>query len=83
MLAHLIARELGTEAVRLIYHMGDAHLYSNHLEAAKEQLTRMPKGCRPYIEFDDSVEGLSTFTPDKVILKDYSYHPAIKAKVAV
>lgn len=82
-LAHIIAHELGTKAVRLVYHLGDAHLYANHLEAAKEQLSRPLLPCRPYIELDESIKGLSTFTPEGITLHDYQHQGAIKAQVAV
>lgn len=82
-LAHIIAHELGTKAVRLVYHLGDAHLYANHLEAAKEQLSRPLLPCRPYIELDESIKGLSTFTPEGITLYDYQHQGAIKAQVAV
>lgn len=82
-LAHIIAHELGTKAVRLVYHLGDAHLYANHLEAAKEQLSRPLLPCRPYIELDESIRGLSTFTPEGITLHDYQHQGAIKAQVAV
>lgn len=81
LLTHLVARECGLEVGEFIHTLGDAHIYSNHIEAVKTQLKRDSfnppqlhiKGNRSI--FDLEYEDL------KII--DYEAHPAIKAPIAV
>lgn len=79
-LAHMLALETGYEVGELVYSGVDVHLYSNHIEQAKEQLSRQPFGSprlvinkKPFFDYE-----LSDFD-----LKCYVYHPTIKADVAV
>ena len=79
-LAHMLALETGYEVGELVYSGVDVHLYTNHIEQAKLQLSREPKALpklvinkKPFFEY-----GLSDFK-----LEGYEYHPAIKADVAV
>lgn len=82
-LAHLIARELGIKASRLVYHLGDVHLYSNHLEQAKLQLSRQPYRC-PSIIIDKSIKNFDDWQDIKQIsLINYQHHSFIKAPVSV
>lgn len=82
-LAHLIARELGIKASRLVYHLGDVHLYSNHLEQAKLQLSRQPYQC-PSIVIDKNIKRFDDWEDVKQIsLINYQHHSFIKAPVAV
>jgi thymidylate synthase len=80
-LTHLIARETGLEVGDFIHTFGDLHLYSNHVEQAKEQLKRNP---RPFptleIKGDKSIFDIK---PAAFKLKGYDPHPAIKAEVSV
>ena len=80
LLVHMLALETGYEVGELVYSGVDVHLYSNHIEQAKEQLKRKPKGFptlavnkKPF--FDYALEDF------KVI--GYESHPAIKADVAI
>ena len=79
-LAHMLALETGYEVGELVYSGVDVHLYTNHIEQAKLQLSREPKALpklvinkKPFFEYE-----LSDFK-----LEGYEYHPAIKADVAV
>lgn len=82
-LAHLIARELGIKASRLVYHLGDVHLYSNHLEQAKLQLSRQPYKC-PSIVIDKDIKKFDDWNDIKQIsLINYQHHAFIKAPVAI
>ncbi len=82
LLTHMIAHITGLEAGDFIHTLGDAHLYVNHLEQAREQLTRTPYPL-PALELDPSVQRLEDFRFEHIRIHNYRYHPAIKAPVAV
>lgn len=81
LLTHLIARETGLEVGEFIHTIGDAHLYSNHLEQMQEQLTRDVRQL-PTLMIK---EGISIFDLEvaDITLEGYTPHPAIKAPIAV
>lgn len=82
-LAHLFARDLGIKASRLIYQIGDAHLYSNHLEQAQLQLSKTPYRS-PSIVIDKNIKRFDDWKDAKQIsLINYQHHSFIKAPVAV
>jgi thymidylate synthase len=62
--------------------MGDAHLYTNHLDLARLQLSRDIRPA-PRLVLDASVTDLFAFTFDQVCIEGYDPHPGIKAPVAV
>lgn len=82
LLAHIIAKILGLGVGEFIHTFGDVHIYGNHIDQVKEQLSRKPKDL-PQIKIDDSVTSLDTFTADKVELIDYQPHGTIKAELTV
>jgi thymidylate synthase len=65
-----------------IHTFGDVHLYSNHVEQARLQLSRQPRPL-PTMVIDPSVENLFDFQYEHFQLKDYLPYPSIKAPVAV
>jgi thymidylate synthase len=65
-----------------IHTLGDAHLYLNHLEQAREQLQREPRSL-PTIKLNPALSDLFQFTYDDFTLAGYDPHPAIRAPVAV
>ena len=77
----LLARMTGHERGELIMTFGDLHLYVNHLEQAKEQLSRQPHPL-PHLEIPTGVE-LDTACIDDFRLFNYNHHPAIKGDMAV
>lgn len=81
LLTHLIARETGLEVGEFIHTIGDAHLYSNHLEQMQEQLTRDVRQL-PTLMIK---EGISIFDLEvaDITLEGYTPHPSIKAPIAV
>jgi thymidylate synthase len=66
----------------LVHSLGDAHLYANHLEQARLQLTREPRPL-PRLELNPAVRSLFDFRYEDFTLVGYDPHPAIKAEVAV
>ncbi len=78
----MIAQVCELEPGEFIHTLGDAHLYSNHLEQADEQLARTPCAL-PRIELNPSVRDLFAFAYEDFTLKDYLPQPHIKAPIAV
>ena len=79
---HMIARTVGLDVGELIITLGDAHIYENHVEQVKEQLTREPLPL-PKLMFDSDVTDLTKMTMDHIWLDGYISHEAIKAPMAV
>ncbi|AKP66531.1 thymidylate synthase [Companilactobacillus ginsenosidimutans] len=81
LLTHLIARETGLEVGEFVHTFGDAHIYLNHLDQVKEQLSRIPnEGPQLKINTDKSIFDLDV---KDITLEGYDPKPAIKAPVAV
>ncbi len=82
LLTMMVAQVCDLKAGEFIHTFGDAHLYLNHLEQAKEQLNRKPKQL-PTMHLNPSVSDIFVFRYEDFALKDYQPYPAIKAPVAV
>lgn len=82
LLTHMIAHVCGLEVGELIYSGGDVHLYTNHIEQAKLQLTREPKPL-PTLKFARDVKDIDDFKFEDFIIENYDAHPHIKGEVAV
>lgn len=82
LLTQMIAQVVGLELGDFVHTLGDAHLYSNHFDQAREQLTRAPHAL-PRMELNPDVTNLFDFTFDDFTLVGYQAHPAIKAPIAV
>ena len=78
----MIAQVCGLKAGEFIHTMGDAHIYSNHVEQIKLQLTREPKKL-PTMKINPNVKSIFDFKIDDFTLEDYDPYPAIKGEVAV
>jgi thymidylate synthase len=65
-----------------VHTLGDAHLYSNHYEQAREQLSRTPRAL-PTLTLNPAITDLFAFTYDDIVIDGYDPLPAIKAPVAV
>ncbi|HEY3737046.1 MAG TPA: thymidylate synthase [Jatrophihabitans sp.] len=82
LLAHMVAAQTGLQVGDFVWTGGDCHIYDNHLEQVREQLTRTPYPF-PTITLRDGVESIFDYGFEDFTLHDYEHHPAIKAPVAV
>lgn len=82
LLTHMIAQVCGLGIGEFVHTLGDAHLYSNHFDQAKEQLCRDFRPL-PRLTLNASVTDLFAFTFEDIVIEDYNPHPAIKAPIAV
>jgi thymidylate synthase len=82
LLTHMIAQVTDLEVGSFVHTMGDVHLYHNHFEQAKEQLTRTVYPP-PRLELNGAIRDINDFCYDDIAIVDYQCHPAIKAPVAV
>jgi len=79
---HMIAQVCNLEVGELIITLGDAHIYSNHVEQVKEQLTREPLPL-PELKLNPGITDINKFSMDDIDLIGYTSHDAIKAPMAV
>ena len=82
LLTRMTAQVCGMEAGELVVSFGDLHLYHNHLEQARTQLTRTPRQP-PRVELNPEVRDLFAFRYEDISLVDYDPHPRIAAEVSV
>ena len=82
LLTHMVAQVSGLEVGDFVHTLGDAHLYLNHLDQAREQLTREPRAL-PELQLDPACRAIDDFTPESVQVVGYDPHPAIRAPIAV
>ncbi|EAG9218505.1 thymidylate synthase [Listeria monocytogenes] len=82
LLTHLIAREVGLDVGEFIHTMGDTHLYNNHIEQVKEQLSRTPHKL-PKLVLSDKPATIFDFDVADISLDGYNPDPAIKAPISV
>ena len=82
LLTHMVAQVCGLEVGDFVHTLGDAHLYANHLEQAREQLTRTPRPL-PTLVLNPAITALEDFRFEDIAIEGYDPHPAIRAPVAV
>ncbi|KKW38759.1 thymidylate synthase [Candidatus Peribacteria bacterium RIFOXYC2_FULL_55_14] len=82
LLTHMIAQVCDLQVGDFVHTFGDVHLYSNHLEQAKEQLSREPRTL-PQLKVNPEVKNIFTFTFGDFEMLNYDPHPSIKAPIAV
>ena len=82
LLTEMIAQVCGLEAGEFIHTLGDAHLYLNHIDQAKLQLSRTPYEL-PKLKLNPEVKDIFDFKYEDITIENYVSHPHIKAEVAV
>jgi len=82
LLTHMVAQQCGLQVGELIWSGGDVHLYSNHVEQAKLQLTREPYPL-PRLVIKRKPESIFDYKYEDFEIVGYQCHPAIKAPIAV
>jgi thymidylate synthase len=78
----MVAQVTGLRPGDFVHTLGDAHLYLNHLDQAREQLTREPLAL-PTMTLNPARRAIDDFTMDDFTLAGYAPHPSIKAPIAV
>lgn len=82
LLTHMVAQVVGLEVGDFVHTLGDAHLYINHLDQAREQLTREPRAL-PELWIDPSITSIDDFGIDSFKFSGYDPHPRISAPIAI
>jgi thymidylate synthase len=82
LLTHMVAQVCGYVPGDFVHTLGDAHLYLNHLEQARLQLTREPRAL-PTLKLNPAVRSIFNFTYQDFEIVGYDPHPAIAAPIAI
>ena len=82
LLLMMVAQVTGLEAGDFVHTLGDAHIYNNHIEQVREQLSREPRDL-PKMKLNPNVKSIFDFKYEDFELTDYTPHPHIAGKVAV
>ena len=91
LLVYIIAKVSNLEPNELIIFIGDAHIYKNHIDQVKEQLTRVPYDLPTLtinkemnsVLVEDKIKWIESLQFEDFVINDYNYHPAIKADMAI
>ncbi len=77
----MVSQATGMQPGEFVHFLGDAHIYSNHFDAAAEQLKREPRSF-PIVRLNPNVKNIDDFKLEDIIVDGYDPHPAIKAEIA-
>ena len=82
LLTHMVAQVTGLRPGEFVHTFGDAHIYKNHFEQVRLQMTRAPRPL-PRLNLNPDIKSIYEFTAADIRVRDYKPHPHIKGKVAV
>jgi thymidylate synthase len=82
LLLHMVAQVTNLTTGEFVHTLGDAHIYSNHIEQVKEQLGRKPLPL-PQLKLNPEIKNIDDFKMEDIQLLNYQHHPPIKAEMAV
>lgn len=82
LLTHMIAQVTGLGVGEFIHHFGDLHIYNNHLDQVKEQLSREAKNM-PTLLLNPDIKDIDNFQMSDIKIEGYDPHPVIKGEVAI
>ena len=82
LLLQILAKVTGYQVGEFIHTFGDAHIYANHMDQVKEQLSRKPRAL-PRVTIDTSVKKLADFRPEHVLLENYDPYPVLRGELTV
>lgn len=81
LLLKLVSQVVAIPAGEFVHTFGDVHIYSNHFEQVKEQLSRKPFPF-PEVKLNPDINDIDSFTIDDITLENYEAHPSLKAEIA-
>lgn len=82
LLTHMIAQECGLKPGEFIHTLGDAHIYLNHIDQCKLQLTRKPKTL-PTLTLNPDKKSIFDYAYEDIVISGYDPHPHIKGDISV
>ena len=78
----MVAKQTGLEPGEFIHTLGDAHIYTNHIEQCKLQLTRIPK-AKPFMLINSDVKSIFDYKYEDFALFNYTSYNSIKGKISI
>lgn len=81
LLLEMVSQAVGIPAGEFVHSFGDVHIYSNHIDAVKEQLTRTPFPF-PTLKLNPDIKNIDDFKAEDIQLENYQSHPSLKAEIA-
>ena len=82
LLLMMVAQVCGLQPYEMVHTFGDLHIYNDHVDLIKEQLTRTPRKL-PKVILNPDIKNIEDFKFEDIQLVDYDPYPAIKGKVSV